>query len=146
MPNRHKLRGNPGMEYTAVNQNFRTPYFYNFNLQVEKSIGNFAVWQIGYVGSVGHKLSVMLNINQAPLLYLRYFWNVNAAICGRNTRPIGDINQLNSIGNSNYHSLQTTFRIRTWHGLSSQLTYTCGHNLDDVTEYRGVIPLDSNAT
>ena len=119
----------------AVNQNFRTPYFYNFNLQVEKSIGNFAVWQIGYVGSVGHKLSVMLNINQPNAAGVRPF--------GTQYPDYGDINQLNSIGNSNYHSLQSTFRIRTWHGLSSQLTYTWGHNLDDVTEYRGVLPLDS---
>jgi hypothetical protein len=123
----------------SVNQNFRTPYFYNFDLQIEKGIGNFGQFQIGYVGSVGHKLSVMLNINQAPLT--------------GGPRPFatqypnfGDINQLNSIGNSNYNSLQTTFKIRSWHGLSSQLTYTWGHTLDDVTEYRGVIPLDSNAS
>jgi len=49
----------------AVGQNFRTPYFYNFNLQVEKTLGNFAVFQVGYVGSAAHKLSVMQNINQS---------------------------------------------------------------------------------
>jgi Carboxypeptidase regulatory-like domain/TonB dependent receptor len=120
----------------SVNQNFRTPYFYNFSLQVEKSIGSFGQWQIGYVGGVGHKLSAMLNINQPdPVTGIRPF-----AVA---YPDYGDINQLNSIGNSNYHSLQSTFRIRTWHGLTSQLTYTLGHNLDDVTEYRGVIPLDS---
>ncbi len=46
----------------SVNQNFRTPYFYNFNLQVEKSLGSAAVLQIGYVGSEGRKLSVFLNL------------------------------------------------------------------------------------
>src|SRR5712671_823625 len=46
----------------SVNQNFRTPYFYNYNLNVEKSFGNgTAVWQVGYVGSEGRKLSIMLN-------------------------------------------------------------------------------------
>jgi hypothetical protein len=120
----------------SVNQNFRTPYFYNFNLQVEKSLGSAAVFQIGYVGSAAHKLSVMLNINQAPL--------------AGGPRPFatqypnfGDINQINSVGNSNYHSLQTTFRTRAWRGLSSQFSYTWGHELDTVTEYRGVLPLDS---
>jgi hypothetical protein len=120
----------------AVGQNFRTPYFYNFNLQVEKTLGNFAVFQVGYVGSAAHKLSVMQNINQAPL--------------GGGPRPFaaqypafGDINQLNSAGNSNYNSLQATFKIRSWHGLDSQFAYTYGHELDEVTEYRGVIPLDS---
>src|SRR5207302_10897204 len=48
----------------AVGQNFRTPYFYNYNLQVEKGFGNgAAVLQLGYVGSAGHKLSVMDTIN-----------------------------------------------------------------------------------
>ena len=48
----------------SVNQNFRAPYFFNYNLQVEKSLGSAAVFQIGYVGSEGRKLSTMLNINQ----------------------------------------------------------------------------------
>ena len=120
----------------SVNQNFRAPYFFNYNLQVEKSLGNYAVFQIGYVGSSARKLSVMLNINQAPL--------------SGGPRPFateypnfGDINQLNSVGTSNYNSLQTTFKTRSWHGLNTQLSYTWGHNLDEVTEYRGVIPLDS---
>jgi hypothetical protein len=120
----------------SVNQNFRTPYFYNYNLQVEKAIGNFGSFQVGYVGSAAHKLSVMLNINQAPL--------------AGGPRPFaaeypnfGDINQLNSVGNSNYNSLQTTFKMRSWHGLNGQFSYTLSHELDTVTAYRGVIPLDS---
>jgi hypothetical protein len=120
----------------SVNQNFRAPYIYNFNLQVEKSLGNYGVFQIGYVGSDAHKLSVMENINQAPL--------------SGGPRPFateypnfGDINQLNSVGDSNYNSLQATFKTRSWHGLNSELSYTWGHDLDYVTEYRGVIPLDS---
>jgi len=120
----------------SVDQNFRPPYIYNYNLQIEKSLGNAAVFQIGYVGSSAHRLSVMLNINQAPL--------------AGGPRPFaaqypafGDINQLQSIGNSNYNSLQSTLKIRSWHGLNSQFSYTWGHELDGVTEYRGTLPLDS---
>jgi hypothetical protein len=114
----------------SVNQNFRTPYFYNFNLNVEKSLGSSAVLQVGYVGSAGHKLSVMQNINQSgaySALYPNY----------------GSIIQLNSVGTSNYNSLQTTLKIRTWHGFSAQFGYTWAHALDEVTEYRGAIPFDS---
>jgi hypothetical protein len=132
----------------AVNQNFRTPYFYNYNLQVEKSLGSTAIFQIGYVGSAAHKLSVMLNINQVPLADT----GKNFTDAQRQTmRPFfgqypnfGDINQLNSVGNSNYNSLQTSLKLKSWHGVNSQFSYTWGHELDDVTEYRGVIPLDSN--
>jgi hypothetical protein len=114
----------------SVNQNFRAPYFFNYNLQVEKSLGSAAVFQLGYVGSEGRKLSVMLNINQFGQFAAQY---PNA----------GSIAQLNSIGTSNYNSLQTTLRLRSWHGLTSQFAYTWGHELDEVSEYRAVFPLDS---
>ncbi|HWY58227.1 MAG TPA: TonB-dependent receptor [Terriglobales bacterium] len=132
----------------SVNQNFRTPYFYNYNLNIEKGLGNAAVLQIGYVGSAGHKASVMLNINQNG-----NYSNVVSSLTGLTTNNcpggvcpypnVGSILQLNSIGNSNYNSLQTTLRVRTWHGLSAQFGYTWAHALDDMTEYRGQIPLDS---
>ncbi len=115
----------------SVNQNFRTPYFFNYNLNVQKSFGNgMAVWQVGYVGSEGRKLSVMLNINQFGQ-YAAQFPNY------------GGMNQLNSSGTSNYNSLQSTLRLRAWHGLSSQFAYTWAHALDDISAYRGVLPFDS---
>ena len=114
----------------SVNQNFRTPYFYNYNLQVEKGLGKSAVMQVGYVGSEGRKLSTLININQ-DLRYNAQYPNV------------GSVLQMNSIGTSNYNSLQSTLRIRAWHGLTSQFGYTWAHALDNGSEYRGVVPLNS---
>lgn len=121
----------------SVNQNFHTAYFYNYNLNVQKSFGNgAAVWQVGYVGSEGRRLTVLLNINQ-PI-------DANGTLPFGGQYPnFGAINQLNSIGTSNYNALQTTLRLRAWHGLSSQFGYTWAHNLDEITAYRGVIPFDS---
>jgi hypothetical protein len=112
-----------GLNLFSVNRNFRTPYFYNYNLQIEKALSNFAVIQIGYVGSEGRKLNIVSNINQ------------NNAISAN----FGSILQLNSIGTSNYNSLQATFRLRSWHGLTSQLGFTWGHSLDEISEYRAAI-------
>jgi len=53
----------------------------------------------------------------------------------------GSIVQLNSIGTSNYNSLQSVLKVRSWRGLTSQFVYTWAHALDDMTEYRGAIPL-----
>jgi hypothetical protein len=114
----------------SVSQNFRTPYFYNYNLNVQKSFGNGAVLQVGYVGSQGRKLSIMLNVNQFGQLTPQF-------------PNYGGVNQLNSIGTSNYNALQATFRTRAWHGFSSQFAYTWAHALDEITAYRGAIPLDS---
>ena len=126
----------------SVNQNFHTAYFYNYNLNIQKSFGNgAAVLQVGYVGSEGRRLTVLRDINQKI---------PNPAVPGKFMYPFsgqypnfGAINQLNSIGTSNYNALQTTLRLRGWHGLSSQFGYTWAHNLDEITAYRGVIPFDS---
>ena len=114
----------------SVGQNFKTPYFYNYNLQVERGFGNgAAVLQLGYVGSAGHKLSVMDNINLDGHLNGQY-------------PNLGSVLQLNSVGNSNYNALQSTLKIRSFHGLSSQFAYTWAHELDTMTEYRGAIQFD----
>ena len=114
----------------SVSQNFRTPYFYNYNLNIEKALGNAAVLQLGYVGSAGHKLAVMEDINTTGAFNAAY-------------PNIGSVLQENSVGNSNYNSLQTTLRIRAWHGLTSQFAYTWAHELDIMTEYRGSILFSS---
>ena len=49
----------------------------------------------------------------------------------------------NGEGNSNYNALQTTLKIRSWRGVTAQFAFTWSHALDNMTEYRGVIPLDS---
>ncbi len=114
----------------SVNQNFRTPYFYNYNLQIEKALGEQAAFQFGYVGSAAHKLNVMLNLNQNGAFNAAY-------------PAVGSILQLNSNGTSNYNALQAVFKLRSWHGLTAQFNYTWAHAIDQVTEYRGVIPFDS---
>jgi hypothetical protein len=115
----------PGQNLFSVNQNFRVPHFANYNLQVERSLGSAAVAQVGYVGSQGRKLNVVSNINQY------------------NAFPnFGSIIQLNSVGTSNYNALQSTLRLRSWHGLTSQIGYTWAHSLDEISEYRGAIQDD----
>ena len=119
--------GNPGLNLFSVNQNFRTPHFANYNLQVEKGFSKAGVLQVGYVGSQGRKLNVVTNINQD------------------NAFPnFGSIIQLNSVGTSNYNSLQSSFRVRSWHGLTSTIAYTWSHTLDEISEYRAVLADDAN--
>jgi hypothetical protein len=132
----------------AVNQNFRTPYFFNYNLNIQKSFGNgFAVWQVGYVGSVGRKLSIMLDINQLPggaqvLNPVSGAMTIDGNYISQYPN-FGSINQLNSIGTSSYNALQSTLRLRSYHGLTASLAYTWAHELDEISEYRGAIPPDS---
>lgn len=134
----------------SVAPNFRSPYNVNFNIQIEQSLGNKAFFQLGYVGSQGRKLLNLLNINQ-PFLGGGAGAYTGAPPTGS---PAGtpctfggncysDINQVESIGTSNYNSLQAVFKTTNWHNLTSQAAYTWGHNLDEVTAYRGALPQDS---
>src|SRR5215472_8658129 len=121
--------GKPGLNLFTVNQNFRTPHFATYSLQVEKGLGKSGVFQAGYVGNQGRKLNIVTNINQPDNVTGTVFPFPN----------FGSILQLNSIGTSNYNALQTSFKTRSWHGLTSAFGYTWSHALDEISEYRAVI-------
>jgi Carboxypeptidase regulatory-like domain/TonB dependent receptor len=128
----------------SVSQDFRTPYNYNWTLQLEKSIGRSLLWQIGYVGSAAHRLMTTADINQPPPGIYADEAATQAARPFFATFPnFGIINQIETNGNSNYNSLQTVLKVRDWHRFTSQFTYTYAHGLDDMTAYRGTLPQDS---
>jgi len=139
---------NPIYNIFSVSQNFRTPYLYNYSLNVQKSLGKAAVAQVGYVGSLGRHLLLLNDLNQAapgseidPSAYDQNGANI--------TRPYyskfptyGVIDQLNSNGNSNYNALQASLRVSNWHGLVSQFAYTWAHTLD----YGSFLALPQNSS
>jgi Carboxypeptidase regulatory-like domain/TonB dependent receptor len=128
----------------SVSQAFRTPYNYNFNLNIEKSIGRSLLWQIGYVGSAAHRLMTTSDINQPlPGIYAADAAQQAARPYFAQFPDFGVINEIATNGNSNYNSLQTVLKVREWHRFTSQFTYTWAHGLDDMTQYRGTLPQDS---
>jgi len=134
----------------SIQKSFRPSYNYNFNLQVEHSFTPSVVMQIGYVGSEARHLLSLLDINQAfpngvtatPGIYSTF--EQSSVYAGGPLIGTNPVNQVQSIGTSNYNSLQATLRTQSWHGLSSQMAYTWAHSLDEVTAYRGALPQDSH--
>jgi len=128
----------------SVNRNFRPSYNQNYSFNMERSLSPSVIAQIGYVGSQGRHLLSLLDINQvAPGVY-------GSSLALQAARPYytqyqqyGNINQIESIGTSNYNSLQTQLRMTNWHRLTTSATYTWSHNLDEVTAFRGALPQDS---
>lgn len=125
----------------SVAKKFQPSNNINYNLQVEQSFTSNIIAQMGYVGSSGHHLLSIIDLNQSQ---------PNANGVDQTSRPYygafpqyGNINEIQSIGNSNYNSLQATLRASNFHHLSSQLAYTWSHAFDDVTAYRGALPQDS---
>ncbi len=128
----------------SIDKNFKPSHNLNYNLQIEQSISPKVVAQLGVVGTAGrHQLSI-LDINQAALdptgIGVRPYDGVLVAYDGT---PYSFINQIESIGNSNYNSLQATLRASNLHGFTLQAAYTWSHSFDEVTAYRGSLPQDS---
>lgn len=125
----------------AVSQDLKLPYVVNFNVNMEQQIGHSTIVQVGYVGTRGHRLALMRDINApAP----------SAAGLSQARRPfaalypdLAAINELETIGRSSYNSLQASLIQSNWHGLSGRLNYTLGHAMDNGSEARNTLPMNS---
>jgi outer membrane receptor protein involved in Fe transport len=146
----------------GVDPNLRTPYMQNFNLNLQQQLTRKMVLQIGYVGSNGHKLLQTVDANQPTQA------QITAADCAGQTIPAPGqpcpggaildfgvprhysvsnvqvspfyLNFLQSSANSNYNSLQTSYRINDWHGLTSTFNYTWSHSIDNASDLWEYIP------
>jgi len=125
----------------SVSQDFATPYVMNMNLNVQQQLTTSTLFQVGYVGSQGRKLSLLRNIN-APIP------GTTGTVAAR--RPyasqypdLAAINELNSIANSSFHSLQMQLRQRTSKGITGVLNYTLGHAIDNGSDVRNNLPTNS---
>jgi hypothetical protein len=128
----------------SVNKNFRPSYTYSYNLNIQQSFGPNVMFQIGYVGTNGRHLLDVRDINQAALGSGNVPIDIGPYTYQQTTRPYfnqfpnyGVINQVESEATSNYDSLQTLLRTTSWHHLSTQMTYTWSHSLDEES---GLIP------
>ena len=125
----------------AVSQDLQLPYVHSFNVNVQHQLSASMIAQVGYVGTRGRHLGLMRDIN-APL--------PNAAGLNQANRPfatqypdLAAINELVTIGRSTYNSLQMSLTQNAWHGLSGRMNYTLGHAMDNGSEARNTLPMDS---
>jgi outer membrane receptor protein involved in Fe transport len=129
----------------GVDQHLRTPYMQNFNLNLQQELGRKMVFQIGYVGSNGHRLLRFRDINQPSQA------QITSADLGCACINDGDvpralnpaffyINYEEASANSNYNALQTSYRINDWHGLTSTVNYTWSHSIDDASDGEDYVP------
>jgi hypothetical protein len=145
------ISGNNVINLFSISPDFQPAYVTSYNVNVEKTLGRNAIAQIGYVGSKGRRLNIVRNINQAAI-GSGFVNRPDAAgfTYQQQTRPFfqqfpnfGVIDQLESVGISNYNSLQVTLRTRNWRGIISQFSYTLAHNLDEASNATS-LPQDSN--
>jgi outer membrane receptor protein involved in Fe transport len=147
---------------STVDKNLRNPYVYNFNLNVQQELFRNTVFQIGYVGSSGHKLLRLRDINQPTHAIITQCdtglptplpgctpGTINDGTVPRNfTTPLSAIapnppfiiNQLEGSAVSHYHSLQTSLTQQNFHGWTNQITYTWSRSIDTASDSQDYVP------
>ena len=120
----------------GVDPHIRTPYMQNFNLNFQQQLGKKTVFQLGYVGSNGHKLFRFRDINQPTQQAIDTGDLDCGCITSLRALPTGlfYVYWMESGGNSTYNSLQASLRVNDWHGLNSTLNYNWSHSIDDSSD------------
>jgi hypothetical protein len=135
--------------FASVSPRFHTAYVQNFGLNTQFQVNRNTVATLAYAGAVGRRLFNLSDINQAQPgadnssageLARRPIF-INKAVA--NYSFMGAVNEIQSEGSSNYHSLQGTIRTSGYHGLTAQGSYTYGHALDVISSTRGLAPQNS---
>jgi hypothetical protein len=131
----------------TVNQDFKNGVAVNYSLNIEQQLAPGIIAQAGYVGNIGRKEILLRDINQAAL---NVAGSKVTTAQKQPTRPFysqypdyAAINSLDSVGDSNYNSLQLSIRTQSWHRLDAMAYYVWSHELDDGTNYRSALPQNS---
>src|SRR5262249_14505491 len=121
----------PPFTVFGVDPHMRTPYVQSYNFNIQQTIVEGTVLQVGYVGSKGTKLYRPRNINQAtagPVETLQHRRPFNSAY-----PQFAGIYQLEASANANYNALQTVLRRRLTKGLTLSASHVWSHSIDDAS-------------
>jgi len=127
----------------AINTQFDNSYAQDWNLSIQRQVTSTLGISAAYVGMKGTHLQLLQNINQ-PFVVNGFYAGTRPFASLPLTSPIvppqcapphpicpyGNINQVNSGGNSNYNALWLTADKRLSHGLEFLASYTYSKSLD----------------
>lgn len=130
----------PSIGPLPINSGFNNAYSQDWNLSVQRQLTNDLGLEVAYVGVKGTHLQLVQNINQ-PLVVNGFYNAVRPYPSLPATSPVfpaqcvptclyGNINQVNSAGNSLYNGLWITANKHVSHGLQFLATYTLSKSLD----------------
>ncbi len=120
---------NPYGTLKGIQSNFKNASGQGFNLAMQTQLGERSSFTLGYVGSIGRHLSWTYPLDQpspgpgniqARRPYNAHYPNVTA------------ISFLESVGTSNFNSMQASFQQRLTHGLFITANYVWAHAFDNA--------------
>jgi len=115
----------------GVDPHMRNPYVQSYNFNVQQTLVEGTVLQLGYVGSKGSKMYRVRDINQA-------IPGLTGALQAR--RPynalypdFAGIYELEASASSNYNALQVYLRRRFYQNLTLFVSHVWSHSIDDAS-------------
>jgi hypothetical protein len=107
---------------TGINPYFPTAYAQQWNLDIERQLGQNLLLDVGYRGSKGTDLPLSYNPNEPP---------PGTGNAGRPYQNFGNITYYVDDGNSSFNSLIAKLDKKLSHGLSFLVSYTYGKSIDE---------------
>jgi hypothetical protein len=126
--------GSTGALY-LVDPHIRTPYVYQYNLNIQQQLPGGMVLEAGYVGYDAHKLTSLVDIDPFPLGSNTRIYNTDPS-----NSVFSQMDEFKNVGVANYNALQVNLT-RRYAGskLGSAFytfAYTWSHELDNVSGFR----------
>jgi hypothetical protein len=127
-----------GLTVGSVNANYNDDYIQSYNLNLQQQFTPTLGIMIGYFGNKGTHMDMSLNLNQqiqqagaAPGTYVRPFASLASTSPIAAGTALGNINERNGIGTSNYNALWATVTKKVSHNLQFAGNYTWSKSLDE---------------
>ena len=118
-----------------VDPHLRTPYVFQYNLDLQQELVSGMVLDIGYVGYSAHKMTSLVDINPFPL-------GSNYRLYGRSSAETiySNLQEFQNVSNAGYSAMQSSLTKRgsnTKLGNSFfTLAYTWSHEIDNASGFR----------
>ena len=122
-------------ELFLVDPHLRTPYVYQYNLNIEQQLPGGMVLETGYVGYDAHKLTSLVDIDPFPLGSNTRIYNSDPS-----NSLFSQMDEFKNVGTANYNALQVSLTRRYADSKLGSVfytfAYTWSHELDNVSGFR----------
>ena len=120
-----------------VDPHLRTPYIYQYNLDIQREIFRNTTLDVAYIGSSSHKLTGLLDANPFVVGTKTRLFNTQAGP----SNGFSYLDEFANVANAHYNSMHAGLRKRLSDtkyvgSLEYQLAYTYGHSIDNASGFR----------
>jgi hypothetical protein len=130
--------------FNAEDPNIRSSYLYQYNVGIQRRLGQNFSLEVDYQGSAGHKLGLFVDQNQpTPIVKDSTFVGQQGNGKGNPNLQVypyptfGAIGTGVDIGNSHYNGMVSTAKYQSPKGYFLQATYTWSHSIDYTSAFFG---------